>query len=75
MGTGIDVTRNRCVLVPCFGQDRVTEYDAEGQLLWEAAVPGPVSAERLPNGHTLVGLHAAALVVELDRVGQVVWQY
>jgi HEAT repeat protein len=74
MGTGIDVTRNRRVLVPCFGQDRVAEYDADGRLLWETAVPGPVSAERLPDGHTLVGC-TPPRVIELDRVGQVVWQY
>jgi hypothetical protein len=73
MGTGIDVTRNRCVLVPCFGQNRVAEYDADGRLLWEATAPGPVSAERLPDGHTLVGCTEAG-VIEMDRDGQVVWQ-
>jgi hypothetical protein len=75
MGTGIDVTRNKCVLVPCFGRDRVAEYDADGRLLWETAVPGPVSAERLPDGHTLIGCAAPPRAIELDRVGQVVWQY
>jgi HEAT repeat protein len=74
MGAGIDLTRNKCVLVPNFGQDRVTEYDAEGRLLWEVAAPGPVSAERLPDGHTLIGC-TPPRVIELDRVGQVVWQY
>jgi hypothetical protein len=74
MGTGIDLTRNKCVLVPCFGQNRVSEYDADGRLLWEAAVPGPVSAERLPDGQTLIAC-TPPRVIELDRVGQVVWQY
>jgi hypothetical protein len=75
LGTGIDLLPNRRVLVPRFGQDRVTEYDATGNVLWEAAVPGPASAERLPNGHTLVGCTTPPLVVELDRLGQVVWQF
>jgi hypothetical protein len=74
MGTGLDLTRNKRVLVPCFGQNRVAEFDADGRLLWEATVPGPVSAERLPDGHTLVGCMPPR-VVELDRAGQVVWQY
>jgi HEAT repeat protein len=74
VGTGIDVLPNRRVLVPRFGQDRVTEYDAAGNVLWEAAVPGPASAERLPNGHTLVGCTTPPLVVELDRQGRVVSQ-
>jgi HEAT repeats len=75
MGTGIDVTPNKRVLVPCFGQAQVREYDAVGHLLWEAAVPGPVSAERLPDGHTLVGCTTPSRVIELDRVGQVVGQH
>jgi hypothetical protein len=75
IGTGIDVLPNRRVLVPRFGRDCVTEYDALGNVLWEAALPGPASAERLPDGHTLVGCTAPPLVVELDRHGQVVWQY
>ncbi len=74
MGTGIDLTPNKRVLVPCFGQDCVREYDAEGHLLWETALPGPVSVERLPEGHTLVGC-VPPRVVELDRTGRVVWQY
>ena len=72
---GIDVLPNKRVLVPCFGEDRVTEYDAAGRVLWEAAVPGPASAERLPDGHTLVGCTAPSQVVELDRTGRVVWQH
>lgn len=75
MGVGIDLLPNKRVLVPRFGQDRVTEYDAAGNVLWEVAVAGPASARRLPNGHTLVGSTAPPLVVELDRLGQVVWQY
>jgi len=75
MGVGIDVLPNKRVLVPCFGDNRVTEYDAAGRVLWEAMVPGAATAERLPNGHTLVGSTAPPLVVELDRVGRVVWQY
>ena len=59
--------QERRVLVPCFGQDSVREYDADGRLLWEAALPGPVSAERLPDGHTLVGC-TPPRVVERERV-------
>jgi hypothetical protein len=75
MGAAIDVLPNKRVLVPRFGQDRVTEYDAAGAVLWEAAVPGAASAERLPDGHTLVGATRPPLVVELDRLGRVVWEY
>jgi hypothetical protein len=53
----------------------VTEYDRAGRVIWEATVPGPATAERLPDGHTLVGCSTPPLVVELDRVGRVVWQH
>jgi hypothetical protein len=75
MGVGLDVLPNKRVLVPRFGEDRVTEYDRAGRVIWEATVPGPASAERLPDGHTLVGCSTPPLVVELDRVGRVVWQH
>jgi hypothetical protein len=75
MGVGIDLLPNKRLLVPRFGQDRVTEYDAAGNVLWEVAIRGPASARRLSDGHTLVGSTAPSLVVELDRLGRVVWQY
>jgi outer membrane protein assembly factor BamB len=75
MGLGIDLLPNRRVIVPRFEQDRVTEFDAAGNVLWEAAVPAPTSAARLPNGHTLVASTTTRLVVELDRQGRVAWQH
>jgi hypothetical protein len=74
MAAGIDLLPNKRLLVPRFGQDRVTEYDEAGAVLWEAAVAAPTSAQRLPDGHTLVASTTASRVVELDRLGRVVWQ-
>jgi hypothetical protein len=75
LGVGIDVLPNKRVLVPCFGENRVAEYAAAGEVLWQATVAGAASAERLPNGHTLVGSTTPPRVVELDRAGKVVWHY
>jgi HEAT repeat protein len=75
IGVAIDVLPNKRVLVPCYGEDRVAEYDATGRLLWQATAVGAASAERLGDGHTLVGSTMQPHVVELDRTGRVVWQY
>ncbi len=72
MGAGIDLLPGRRVLVPEHGRDRVAEYDAEGNLLWQAAVAAPSAAQRLPNGHTLVTSTATHSVVDVDRAGHTV---
>ena len=40
----------------------------------EIECPSPFSAQRLPNGNTVVACHEPARVVELDRAGKVVWE-
>jgi HEAT repeat protein len=68
---GNDVLPKGGVLVPLSWQNKVLEYDAEGKVVWEAAVPQPMSAFRLPDGHTLVSTQQwPAKVVELDREGK-----
>jgi HEAT repeat protein len=58
-------------LVPLSWQNKVMEYDAEGKVVWEAAVQQPLSACRLPNGHTLVSSQQwPAKIIELDRDGK-----
>ncbi len=64
------------VLVPHNGEDKVVEYDSQGKVVWEVAVDKPVSALRLPNGHTLVtSMSPSVGAVEFDRIGTQVWQY
>ena len=51
---GNDLLANGNVLIPLSWQNRVTEYDMEGKVVWDANVPQPLGATRLPNGNTLV---------------------
>jgi hypothetical protein len=68
---GNDVLPKGGVLVPLSWQNKVLEYDAEGKVVWEAEVPQPVSAFRMPDGHTLVSTQVwPAKVIELDRDGK-----
>jgi HEAT repeat protein len=61
------------VLVPSTWQNKVTEYDADGKVVWEASVVQPMSASRLPNGHTLVSVQQwPGKLIELDRAGKAV---
>ncbi len=59
--------------------NRVAEYNLKtGKLLWHHSCNNPTSAQRLPNGNTLITLmhdppHGRA--IELDPSGEIVWEY
>jgi hypothetical protein len=74
-GGRIDVLPGRRVLVPEKDLNRVVEYDATGQVVWQARFVEPIAAVRLPNGHTLVTSYRLWQAVELDREGREVWKY
>lgn len=68
--------RNGRLLVACFHDRKVTEFDWLGGLVWQAPVEGtPYQAVDLPNGNFLVSLGPAGRIVEIDRVGRVVHRY
>jgi len=54
--------------------NKVSEYDAGGKEIWTYAVNGPWSATRLKNGNTMVASYHN-LIVEVNRYGQVVWEF
>lgn len=65
-------------LVTHYGQQKVRQYDGQGNCVWEAAAPGgPHTAVRLPNGHTLIGtgdLRKDPRLIEVDAEAKVVWE-
>jgi hypothetical protein len=75
VGAGIDVTPNGRLLLPDYRGNRVIEFNAGGEILWQAEVTRPTSAQRLANGHTLVASTTTHQVAELDRLGKPVWRY
>lgn len=74
-GGRIDVLPNGHVLIPEMDNNRVVEYDADGQSVWEVAIDQPIAAVRLANGNTIVTLMRQNRAVELDRAGKEVWQF
>jgi hypothetical protein len=74
-GGRIDVLPNDHVLIPEMENNRVVEYDARGQIVWEVTVEQPIAAARLPNGNTMITLMLQNRAVEVDRTGKEVWQF
>jgi HEAT repeat protein len=58
------------VVVPCYIDNKVVEYDGNGKAVWEAAANCPTSAFRLPNGNTLVCCAIARVLSEVNRAGK-----
>jgi hypothetical protein len=75
LGGRIDVLPDGHVLIPEKDNNRVVEYDADGQSVWGVTIDQPVAALRLPNGHTVVTLFRENRAVEVDRAGKEVWQF
>jgi outer membrane protein assembly factor BamB len=71
----LDVLANAHVLVPCYGTNRISEYDEEGRDIWHANVAMPNSAHRLATGQTIVASQNLQHVLLLDATGKTVWQY
>jgi outer membrane protein assembly factor BamB len=75
-GGRIHMLPNGRVIVPHNQENKVVEYDMDGNIVWEVSVPQPVAATRLPNGHTLVTtMQPQTGAIEFDRQGREVWTY
>jgi hypothetical protein len=60
------VLANHHVLVA--EQNRVTERDLRGKVVWQKEVPRPFSVQRLSNGNTFIACNN--LFLEIDRAGK-----
>ena len=70
---GNELLPNGNILVPLSWQNKVTEYDHDGKVVWEANVVQPMAVSRLPNGNTLISsINGQAKMLELDRAGKTV---
>jgi hypothetical protein len=74
-GGRLDVLANGNVLVPEYSNNRVVEFNPDGQIVWQTSIEYPIAAVRLPNGNTLVTCMNKNTGVEIDRGGKEVWRY
>jgi HEAT repeat protein len=72
---GIEVLPRGRVIVSSFVQNKVVEYDADGKVVWQHAIPEPGFSTRLGNGNTLITSQGGKYAVEVTRAGKVVWEY
>jgi len=68
------MTAARTILVAHMDDNRVTEYNDKGEVVWNYTTPSPWAAVRLANGNTLISGNSRGGVVEVNKKGEVVWQ-
>jgi hypothetical protein len=71
----IRLTRQKTLLVPHLGENKVVEYDLDGRVLWSVAAPTPWQAVRLKNGNTLIAGDRNHYAREVDANGVTVWEF
>jgi PQQ-like domain len=59
------------ILVAEYHDNRVTERDTTGKILWRKEITGPLVAQRLPNGNTFIATDID--LVEFDRADKEVF--
>jgi len=58
------------------GDGRVFEVSPAGEIVWEKkGIECPFHVRRLANGKTLIADYNQSKVIEIDRDGEVVWEY
>jgi hypothetical protein len=75
LGGNIDVLPNGRILVPQYRDNKIAEYDQEGNMTWSLPVQAPTAVTRLPNGNFLVVTMNPQRVLELTREGRQVWEF
>ncbi|MGH7222557.1 MAG: HEAT repeat domain-containing protein, partial [Gemmataceae bacterium] len=71
----LDVRPNGHILVSCWANGKVVEFDREGRLVLELNARGVGAAGQALNGHILVPVCQQSRVYEMDRAGKIVWEY
>jgi hypothetical protein len=61
------------VLIAEYKANRVSERNLKGEIVWKKAVPGPLMAQRLPNGNTFIAMRSQ--LIEVDKEGREVFKY
>jgi HEAT repeat protein len=62
------------VLIAEWNENRVTERDFQGKIVWERKVDGsPCNVQRLANGNTLIAVQGGP-ILEVDRAGKEVFR-
>ncbi len=75
-GHDVQLLKNGNLLIVCGSV--VQEVAPDKSVVWEVGKPtveGAESAQRLPNGHTVIADNGRHCVIEIDKDKNIVWQY
>ncbi|HUG89230.1 MAG TPA: PQQ-binding-like beta-propeller repeat protein [Planctomycetaceae bacterium] len=61
-------------LIAYYANNRVVEYDSDGNVVWNQAVGTPRGVDGLPNGHRVVASYSTRIVIEYDAEGGEIWR-
>lgn len=59
------------ILICDYSNNKIIEYDTEGNEVWTQEAPNPFACMGLPNGHRLVSHYSSQKLVEYDSEGDV----
>lgn len=68
-------TKDGTFLIAQMDMNKVNEYDTAGKVIWSVDSPSPWAAVRLKNGNTLISGNSNGFVHEVDKQGNIVWEY
>jgi hypothetical protein len=63
------------ILFVSSAQATAVEMDADHKQRWQTRIPGPAwGCQGLPNGHRLIAVYSASMVIEYDAEGKEIWR-
>lgn len=71
----IRMTKAGTLLVPHLGENKVVEYNLNGEVLWSVAAKSPWHAVRLKTGNTLIAGDWSRYAREVNPKGETVWEF
>ena len=70
----VRITQAGTIMVPLLGENRVAEFDMDGNEIWSVSAAAPWSAIRLRNGNTLISGNQNCYTREVSPKGETVWE-
>lgn len=73
----VHLTKDGTLIAAHLQEDKVVEYDFNGNVVWSYKTPSPWSVVRLNNGNTLIAgnSHTGTYVHEVNKKGEIVWEF
>lgn len=71
----IRMTKENTILLPYLDMKKVVEFDLDFNEVWSYETERPWACDRLENGNTLILDETEAKVKEVNKAGEIVWEF